>query len=220
VSSNLDADALDRSALVHWFSALAEFQVRALVVLGPDPYGVRACRQLVSVYPADFNQEAAILARSPAFGAAWRATLAPLAAWKNLAAGPGEPDGWVSPWIRRGVLSMVRVDFPTAFDQGFESFMFCGRQFADGEEAKRIAYSALSAWPLVKAEVVARRYSISPRELEVLVALAAGLTAKETADRIGCAERTVGYHQSHLMQKLGAGNRAAVVQRACSLGLL
>jgi DNA-binding NarL/FixJ family response regulator len=115
---------------------------------------------------------------------------------------------------------MVRVDFPTAFGQGFECFMFCGRHLSDADDPKRIAYTAFSVWPVIKAEVVSKRYDITAREMEVLLALAEGLTVKEACERVGCAERTIGFHLANLQEKLRASNRAAVVQRACALGLL
>ena len=207
-------------AMSDWFDSLAEFNAKAVLVLGPDPAAANDNRQVVAVFPAAYRGEASELARSDAFGIGWRSTQSPLVAWKNLAATQGPDQGWVSPWVERGALAMVRVDFQTAFGQGFECFMFCGRQFPDADAAKRIAYTAMSVWPVIKAEVVATRYEVTPREMEVLLALADGLTVREAGERLGCADRTIGFHLSNLMDKLHATNRAAVVQRACCLGLL
>lgn len=192
----------------------------AVLVLGPAPLSANVEREVVAVYPQAFVREAQTLASSSAFGVGWRSSAAPLVAWKNFSAGKGDDDAWVSAWVERGALSMVRVDFPTAFGHGFECFMFCGRQFPSSDDPKRVAYTAMSVWPVIKANVVSRRYEITPRELEVLAVLAEGRTVKEACDRVGCAERTIGFHQANLQEKLRASNRAAVVQRACVLGLL
>lgn len=203
-----------------WFDSLAEFKARAVLVLGPDPFAANDHREVIAVFPQAYAGEATALARSSAFGMRWRSSQAPLVAWKNLSSPQGEDQPWVSAWLDRGALAMVRVDFQTAFGQGFECFVFCGRQLAEADEAKRIAYTAMSVWPVIKKEIVPLRYQVTPREMEVLLALAEGLTVKEAGERVGCAERTVGFHLSNLMEKLHAPNRAAVVQRACALGLL
>lgn len=217
-----DQDGSDPApvAMGYWFESLADFKAKAVLVLGPDPSGPNDQRQVVAVYPQAYVTEAASLAGSHAFGVSWRASQAPLVAWRNLAGPHGDQESWISGWLQRGALSMVRVDFQTAFGQGFECFIFCGGEFSNADEAKRIAYTAMSAWPLIKAEVVANRYEVTPREMEVLLALAEGLTAREAGERVGLAERTIGFHLSSLMEKLHASNKAAVVQRACCLGLL
>lgn len=215
-----DAVSVIDSSVLDWFDSLSEFNPKAVLILGPDQRSDRTKRDVVAVYPADYSREAELLARSGAFGADWRSSAAPLAAWKNLAPDQeGELD-WAPIWWSRGALSMVRVDFPTAFAQGFECFMFCGRQFSNADDPKRVAYTALSVWPVIKLDVASQRYGVTPREMEVLLALAEGLTVKEAGERVGCAERTIGFHLANLQDKLRASNRAAVVQRACVLGLL
>ena len=47
-----------------------------------------------------------------------------------------------------------------------------------------------------------------------------GLTARETAMRMDCSERTVNYHLANAMAKLKTDNMLAAVQRACWLGLI
>ena len=61
---------------------------------------------------------------------------------------------------------------------------------------------------------------LSPRELEVLELLAAGRSNREIADQLVVALDTVKKHVSHLLDKLGAGNRTQAVARARELGLL
>jgi LuxR family maltose regulon positive regulatory protein len=61
---------------------------------------------------------------------------------------------------------------------------------------------------------------LSPRELEVLELLAAGRSNREIADRLVVALDTVKKHVSHILDKLGAGNRTQAVARARELGLV
>ncbi|HEY1226009.1 MAG TPA: LuxR C-terminal-related transcriptional regulator, partial [Ramlibacter sp.] len=47
-----------------------------------------------------------------------------------------------------------------------------------------------------------------------------GLTARETAGLLQCAERTVNYHLANAMGKLKVDNKLAAIQRACWLGAI
>ena len=214
------AAAAREAALVDWYESLSDYKPKAVLVFGPDPRGAGAGRDVVALHPWDFLSEARFLGQSNSYGFEWRASGAPLVAWKNLSLAHESERSWVSAWLDRGALSMVRVDFPTALGQGFECFMFCGREFSDADDPKRVAYAAMSVWPAIKSTLLSRRYQITAREIEVLLALADGLTVKEAGERVGCAERTIGFHLANLQEKLRASNRAAVVQRACVLGLL
>ena len=56
--------------------------------------------------------------------------------------------------------------------------------------------------------------SITPRELEILGLIAAGLSTREIADRLFVSENTVKTHASRLFDKLGAKRRTQAVQLA------
>jgi len=62
--------------------------------------------------------------------------------------------------------------------------------------------------------------SLTPRELEVLQLLAQGLQNKEIAAELVISERTVKFHVSSIMGKLGAGNRTEAVTLAAQQGLI
>ncbi len=62
--------------------------------------------------------------------------------------------------------------------------------------------------------------SLTERELEVLDALAKGLQNKEIAAQLFITERTVKFHVSSIMGKLGAGNRTEAVMLAAQCGLI
>jgi DNA-binding NarL/FixJ family response regulator len=61
---------------------------------------------------------------------------------------------------------------------------------------------------------------ITPRELEVLELIAAGLSNKEIAERGFVSENTVKTHSSRLFEKLDARRRTQAVQRGRELKLI
>lgn len=58
---------------------------------------------------------------------------------------------------------------------------------------------------------------LSRREREVLVSVLSGLTNKEIASTLNISERTVKFHVSHLLQKLGAHRRADLIAKHYNL---
>ena len=62
--------------------------------------------------------------------------------------------------------------------------------------------------------------SLTPREMEVLELLAQGFQNKEIAAKLVISERTVKFHVSSIMGKLGAGNRTEAVTIAAQQGLI
>ena len=70
------------------------------------------------------------------------------------------------------------------------------------------------------AGVEALPESLTPREVEVLHALAAGLGNKAIARELGISEHTAKFHVSQILAKLGAGSRAEAVSIAMRRGLL
>lgn len=61
---------------------------------------------------------------------------------------------------------------------------------------------------------------LSRREIEVLTLAAEGLSNSEIGDALVISSRTVGTHVEHLLDKLGAPNRAAAVAQAIREGLV
>jgi DNA-binding NarL/FixJ family response regulator len=62
--------------------------------------------------------------------------------------------------------------------------------------------------------------SLSARERQVLAELARGATTAEIAATLVISESTTKTHIGHILEKLGAANRAEAVGRAATMGLL
>ena len=68
--------------------------------------------------------------------------------------------------------------------------------------------------PFVRNEKRVQQLGITPRELEILEALASGLSNREIAARLNVSENTVKTHTSRVFDKLSARRRTQAVQRA------
>lgn len=74
--------------------------------------------------------------------------------------------------------------------------------------------------PFVRDAARVEELGLTPRELEILEAMAAGLSNKEIAERLFVSENTVKTHAGRLFSKLDAKRRTQAVQRAKEAGLI
>jgi NarL family two-component system response regulator LiaR len=74
--------------------------------------------------------------------------------------------------------------------------------------------------PFERNEARLEQLGITPRELEILEAMAAGLSNREMAERLFVSENTVKTHTARLFDKLSARRRTQAVQRAKEAGLI
>ena len=65
-----------------------------------------------------------------------------------------------------------------------------------------------------------KQLGITPRELEILEAMAAGFSNREIAQRLFVSENTVKTHAARVFDKLSARRRTQAVQRAKEAGLI
>jgi DNA-binding CsgD family transcriptional regulator len=72
----------------------------------------------------------------------------------------------------------------------------------------------------VRDEATLAALGITPRELQILEWIAAGLSNKEIAARAFVSENTVKTHSSRVFDKLGARRRTQAVQRGKELRLI
>jgi ATP/maltotriose-dependent transcriptional regulator MalT len=74
--------------------------------------------------------------------------------------------------------------------------------------------------PFVRDQARVEALGITPRELDILEALASGLSNKEIGERLFVSENTVKTHAARLFSKLDAKRRTQAVQRAKEAGLI
>jgi len=100
----------------------------------------------------------------------------------------------------------------------------CRRGSGDGRKDAISRAARLGAKPLLAmlkgCDAKAGSVDLTPRQCEVLSLLAAGLTSKEIADRMGLSTRTVEMHVGRLLQRLNCRTRPEAVGLAQSRGWL
>jgi len=62
--------------------------------------------------------------------------------------------------------------------------------------------------------------ALTPREMEVLTLMARGLPNRKIAEQLAVNERTVKFHVSTILSKLGVTNRTAAITLAAARGLI
>ena len=77
-----------------------------------------------------------------------------------------------------------------------------------------------AAGPFVVDQARVSKLGITPRELEILGLIAAGLSNREIAERLFVSENTVKTHSSRVFDKLGAKRRTQAVQLGKEFGLI
>ena len=121
--------------------------------------------------------------------------------------------------IRLGVYALIRKP------DGLHDLGEVLERVAAGERVlppdfQRSAVSELGRFARKTRTASAVAASITPREREILVLLADGLTMHQIGRRLGISPRTVETHVAKLYRKLGVRTRLQGVARAAALGLV
>ena len=85
---------------------------------------------------------------------------------------------------------------------------------------KEVPVEVRVAGPFERNEARREQLGITPRELEILEAIAAGLSNREIAERLFVSENTVKTHAARLFDKLSARRRTQAIQLAKEAGLI
>ena len=124
----------------------------------------------------------------------------------------GADEGEIRDALRRGasgylVKSINPNDVPAALRQVHE----------------RTAYHAMEAGPeaatLSAGAALAQEAGLTPRELEMLMAIARGLSNRDIAKELWVTEQTVKFHLSNVYRKLDVSNRSEALLVAMRAGL-
>jgi DNA-binding CsgD family transcriptional regulator len=91
---------------------------------------------------------------------------------------------------------------------------------ASRERVNVADFSRRAGDPFTLNEKKRDELAITPRELEILELVAAGLSNREIADRLHVSENTVKTHCSRAFDKLGAKRRTQAVQLGKEFGLI
>jgi DNA-binding NarL/FixJ family response regulator len=113
-----------------------------------------------------------------------------------------------------------------ALEGGADSYVLKGTPSAELVEAIRAVSRGERYLPTAVASQLVDalrdpvRERLTDREREIVRLLASGLSNKEIGARLEISERTVKYHVSQILARLGASNRAHAVSVARELGLV
>jgi DNA-binding NarL/FixJ family response regulator len=114
-----------------------------------------------------------------------------------------------------------------ALRAGAKGYLLKGAPLEEIARAIRAVHAGESYLePRIAAKVVAglgpgtRPAALSAREREVLRLVAGGYATKRIAHKLGITERTVKFHVTSILNKLGADNRPQAVALAAQRGLL
>lgn len=113
----------------------------------------------------------------------------------------------------------------SAVQAGAQGYLLKGAPREEIFNAVRVVHAGGSLLQPVIASRLMQHANPNPdgltqRELEVLQRMAQGLQNKEIAAALVISERTVKFHVSSILSKLGAGNRTEAVTMAAQQGLI
>lgn len=95
-----------------------------------------------------------------------------------------------------------------------------GKYFMDASVSRQVVRK-LAELPDKKPVALVDDYkSLTPREQEIMVMVARGMSSQKIADALIISPKTVDNHRSNIMRKLNAGNVIELARHAVKLGLI
>jgi LuxR family quorum-sensing system transcriptional regulator SolR len=223
-----DFSAVDESEvtamLASWVRSMATAHVTAAIVLAPDPYSDDPGRKLmVASFPPTLKAHEEYFTRGPGASIAPPPVVGkrpPLATWFFLDDQSFGEGSWQRKFMNLGFKTGVRISFPATAGRSFECLLLGPSRLFDTAEAAITAWHTLNVWPELLASIARVRSPLSPRESQCLMLSASGYTGVQTAEVLGCTERTVRHHLTNGFAKLGTQNKASAIQKAQLMGIL
>lgn len=175
-----------------------------LVFVRPDPFGADGDRLVQGLSSAALETHAEWIARTPPPREASAAPL-PLAALGEEA-------------VRRlgglGYQQVLLLRLPVLGEACCEFWLLSTSAHLREEQLGAAALEVLRDWPAWREALRAAVCPLTPREREVLRAVAEGLKGSEAQERFGCTERTFRLHVENAKRKMRAANGSQAVYRA------
>jgi DNA-binding NarL/FixJ family response regulator len=127
-------------------------------------------------------------------------------------------DEYVYDALRAGASGFLLKDGPRAsLIQAIRSVMAGDQLLAPSVTRRLLEHYQLASPPVVSAAVIP---GVTPREREVLIAVAAGMSNPEIAAHLNIGEATVKTHVARLLDKLGQRDRVQLVVYAYENGVV
>ena len=114
-------------------------------------------------------------------------------------------------------------DVYRALEAGVRGYLLKETVHSEVLSAIRVVHSGRKLMPSEVAERLAQYFpqpALTPREVEVLTLVAAGLANKEIAARLGTADGTIKMHVQNILAKLEATDRTHAVTIALQRGII
>lgn len=197
-------------------TGLRASRITSAVVLAADVHS--PCKTVVAAYPAGLHAQLGSFDERMHEPFQRQSELPPPVQWYRRSDPQLAVPGWPKWMLKNGYNSLIRIGFPLGV--AMECLLF---SVADGFESEQLGvalWALMSMWGQLKTALSAERAILTSREIGCLQAAFDGLTAAQTAKKLGCTERTVRMHLSNVIAKLGAPNTIAAVQRAQMLGII
>jgi DNA-binding CsgD family transcriptional regulator len=136
-----------------------------------------------------------------------------IARWRQAQAAERDGD-------REGATLALREAHRLAIGLGAAPMLVLLESMARRMRVRLTSGTATTATPTTGVGHGAAAYGLTPRELEVLTAVAAGRTNRQIAEALFISESTAGVHVSNILGKLGAGTRTEAARMAVDQNLV